>query len=33
MKYFTEIKNDLEGYMDNLRTLNKVLDIDTLNFY
>ncbi|SIO33363.1 hypothetical protein SAMN05878443_2430 [Carnobacterium alterfunditum] len=32
MNYFTEEKHDLEGYMDNLRTLNKVLDIDTHNF-
>lgn len=32
MNYFTEEKHDLEGYMNNLRTLTKVLDIDTHNF-
>ena len=32
MNYFTEEKHDLEGYLDNLRTLNKVLDTDTYNF-
>lgn len=32
MKYFTEEKHDIEGYRNNLRFLDNVLDTNTYNF-
>ena len=32
MKYFTEEKHDIEGYRDNLKCLDTVLDTNTYNF-
>lgn len=32
MKYFTENKNDFEGYRKNIGTLENILDQETYNF-